>query len=162
MAGLDGYAPLQRRLQAIGDQRGKMGFVATVVVGELKRNIVHKTSGTSRTIHVARVTETSALIVGSSVARWIDEGTGLYGPRHHRIVPKSKKALRWIGGPAGSLTLGGRKRSGKAGAGAGPRFARSVRGMKPRPFVDKSLKSSEGLIGQQLSAKVITDWNKAA
>jgi len=159
---IEGYRPLQARLEAIGDSKLQMGFVASIVVGELKRNIVHRTSGTSRTIHVTAVTDSTARIEGSPVARWLDEGTGLYGPRRHRIVPRSGKVMRWTAGPSGSLTLAGRKRSGKAGTGAGPVFARSTRGMKGRPFIQRSIQSAAGKLGVELGGQIVDEWNRAA
>lgn len=60
--------------------------------------------------------------VGSNLrrARWVHNGTGLYGPRKKLITPVKAKALRWRGP-------------------AGPVFARSVKGMKPNPFLEEAL-----------------------
>lgn len=46
---------------------------------------------------------------------WLEYGTGLYGPQRRRIVPKTKKVLRWV--QAGRV-----------------RYAPSTRGMRKRPF----------------------------
>lgn len=53
------------------------------------------------------------------VVLFLNNGTGIYGPKKKRIVPKNKKALRWYD----------RKTSTWA-------FAKSVKGIKPRKFVD--------------------------
>jgi hypothetical protein len=79
--------------------------------------------------------------VGSAVpqARWLEEGTGLYGPRHQWIVPRRAKALRFpAGGGMGhageGFRLTGQQRSGAAGAGARWVYARRVRGIRPRRY----------------------------
>lgn len=54
-------------------------------------------------------------------ARYVHEGTGLYGPHKTKIVPKAKKALYWPGA-------------------AHP--VRSVKGMKANPFLLKAAKES--------------------
>ncbi len=156
-----GLAALNRRIAAVQQPKGLMKLAANVVVGELKRNIPRKTSTTSRSIHVASVTENSARITGSKVALFLDEGTGLYGPRHQRITPQAAKALRWMGGPAGSLRLSGNARKGKAGAGAGFIFARSTKGMEARPYIQRSIDTAAKKVGTELSGEIIRDWNAA-
>jgi hypothetical protein len=49
-------------------------------------------------------------------------GTGLFGPYHTKIVPTAKKALAW-----------------KAKLGSGTIVRRSVKGMKPNPFVEEGV-----------------------
>lgn len=49
-------------------------------------------------------------------AQYVHEGTGIFGPRHERIKPTSKKALFWPG--------------------AGHPM-KSIAGMKPNPFMDR-------------------------
>ena len=77
-------------------------------------------------------------VVGTNVfyAPYLEYGTGLYGPRHHWIEPRNAKALRFPGavGAGTPFTLAGRKRKGKAGAGARYVFARRVRGIRPRRY----------------------------
>lgn len=61
--------------------------------------------------------------VGTPLKRglWLDQGTGIYGPRRQRIIPKRAKYLRWT-------TATGRVV-----------FARSVKGIKPTRFLSSSL-----------------------
>ena len=139
-----------------------MKLAGNVVVGQMKRNIPHKTSNTSRSIHVAKVTDTSAVVEGNAVAKWIDEGTGLFGPHHARITPNAAKALRWMGGPSGSLRLSGRQRKGAVGAGAGYIFAKSTKGMEARPYVQRSVHEAGQKLGVELKGEIITLWNDAA
>lgn len=53
-------------------------------------------------------------------AKWVHDGTGLYGPRKALIYPKTKKVLRW-------------KTSG------GYVYARYTRGMRPNHFLAAAL-----------------------
>lgn len=67
--------------------------------------------------------------VGAGVhyARWVHDGTGLYGPHQKRIKPLRAKVLVWQTGK------GKRKNA---------VFARSTKGMKGRPFLAKALKEA--------------------
>ena len=56
-------------------------------------------------------------------AIYIHEGTGIYGKYQRPIFPKRAKALRW-------------KDKGQV------RFAKSIKGQKPNPFVDRAAKKS--------------------
>jgi HK97 gp10 family phage protein len=69
-----------------------------------------------------------AVTVGTDVkyARFVHDGTGLYGPYHTRIYPKTKKALRWKG------------KSGFV-------FAKSTAGMRPNPFLRNALSAAHGI-----------------
>lgn len=158
---ITGLTALQRRFAAITDNRVLLGQIAGLAVREAAIKAPHKTGNLRRSIHIGTVTETSAqVIAGANYARYIEEGTGLYGPRKRKIVPVTKKALRWMGGPAGSLRLSGSPRSGKAGAGAGAIFARSVKGRKATPFFFSGIKNAIDKAGL---AKLITErWNGAA
>jgi hypothetical protein len=63
-----------------------------------------------------------AVRIGSNLkhARWVHDGTGLYGPYKQMITPKVKKVLRWRGSN-------------------GYIFARKTRGMKANPFLENAL-----------------------
>ncbi len=62
--------------------------------------------------------------IGTNVyyALWVHDGTGLYGPRRMKITPKRGKYLKFT--PKGSSR---------------PVFARSVKGMKPNPYLRDAL-----------------------
>ena len=61
---------------------------------------------------------------GFDILRGLEEGTGIYGPRGARIVPKNAKVLAWRSRKPVSGTKTG-----------GWIFAKSIKGMKPRrPF----------------------------
>lgn len=60
---------------------------------------------------------------GVSYAMDVEGGTGLYGPHHHRIVPKKPGGvLRWVDA-------------------AGVHFAKSTKGQKAQPFIRPSLQA---------------------
>jgi hypothetical protein len=67
-----------------------------------------------------------AVRIGTNVryARWVHDGTGLYGPRRRLIRPKRAKVLRFSG-----------RRYGKTGY----IYARHVKGMKPNAFLEDAL-----------------------
>lgn len=76
--------------------------------------------------------------VGSNLpyARFVHDGTGIYGPAHKRITPRNAKALRW---PLKNNSGSGRRRY-KNGKTAGYAFAKSVRGVEGRPFLLNALR----------------------
>lgn len=76
-----------------------------------------------------------AVRVGTGVyyAKWVHDGTGLYGPKHTLIKPKRARFLVFR-----SKVYGAKK-----GKYAGWVFARSVKGMKPNPFLKNALKSAD-------------------
>lgn len=69
--------------------------------------------------------------VGTNVlhARWVHDGTGLYGPKHTVIRPRFGKVLVFS-----SKVYGAKK-----GKFAGKVVARYVKGMKPNPFLHDAL-----------------------
>lgn len=73
-------------------------------------------------------------------AAYVHEGTGLYGPRRKRITPVSAKVLRFKPGViVGPLPRGKRGPSPeRRGAWV---FAKSVKGMPPRPFLLEALRA---------------------
>lgn len=63
-------------------------------------------------------------VVGTNVryARWVHDGTGIYGPRHMRIRPRRRKFLRFKSARSNRYV-----------------YARSVRGMRGNPFLRNAL-----------------------
>ncbi len=158
-----------RALESAEMTKGVMGKAASYTRGQIIKN--RKAAGAWKTgkaapIVIRAVTETSAELWSTPVLAWLDEGTGVEGPLHHRITPKVAKVLAWKGGPGGAggsaLRLTGRQRSGKAGAGAFWIVARSTKGMKPRPFIQKSIREAGKAAGVELSGVVIKTWDDAA
>ncbi len=153
MADVEGLTALQRRLAAISGPnigRQMMTIVGMAAVREQKLLVHRKTGNLGRTIHLAEVTDDSALTVASaSYAAYVERGT-----RPHVITPKVAKVLAW-GGP--------RRLSGALRSGAKPtHFARLVHhpGTKPYPYM---LPGAEKAVADaHLGDVVVKEWNGAA
>jgi len=72
--------------------------------------------------------QTITVRVGTNVeyAIWVHDGTGLYGPQHRLIKPKTKRYLRFK--PHGSSKYV---------------YARAVRGMRGNPFLANALTAAQ-------------------
>jgi hypothetical protein len=167
VAKIVGEQQLMNRLHAVGVQgsTGIMKRVAAYTRGQLVRNMPRKTGLTAGSLRPTVLSPTKAEIHGSPVAVWIDIGTGLYGPQHHVITPRAAKALAFhVGtfGRGGSLRLSGSPRSGKAGLGASLVIVRSVKGMKPRPYINRSVTEAAQKVGAEVNSEIITAWNSGA
>jgi hypothetical protein len=73
--------------------------------------------------------------------RYVEEGTGIYGPKGRPIRPVNARLLRW---PVTNNSGSGRRRY-KGGRTAEFAFARSVKGMKPRPWLRPALSAAGGM-----------------
>lgn len=65
---------------------------------------------------------------GTEYGEWLERGTGIYGPTKKPIVPVNKKVLSWVD------TDGKRH------------FAKSVKGIKPMPILEDTLKNNKELV----------------
>jgi hypothetical protein len=153
---IKGATELQRRLAAISDTKKVLGEVAQLGVAEAKALVPRRTGSLARSIRVGNVSEDRAQVVAGGsrnvgYARYVEQGTGLYGPRHARIVPKRAKVLSWVGG--GSRLTG-------RGKGSRRIFARSVAGRKATPYLLPGVKRALEKAG--LSYTIIAAWNDAA
>ncbi|EGQ21073.1 MULTISPECIES: hypothetical protein [Sporosarcina] len=94
-----------------------------------------RTGNTRRAIHGgADPTANGAIIYlahGSMVGTYLEEGTGIYGPRGTPIVPVRSKALRF--------TVGGSQI-----------FAKEVKGMPKQPIIEPTAKESLPMIEEQV------------
>ena len=162
MAKVVGLTGVEKRLHAIGSESGVIKRVAAFTIGQMRRNIPRKTSMTSRSLQSRIISETRAEIIGSPVAVYLDTGTGLYGPLHHRITPKAARALAFHVGSAASLRLSGKPRVGAAGLGAQLVVVRSIAGMKARPYIARSVQEASQKVGTEINAELVTRWNGAA
>jgi len=158
-----GIDKLEKRFAALKSPQAQQAFLNGVglrTVAALKQRVPRKTGTTGRSIRVGSLTTRNAQVIGSQVIQWIDQGTGLYGPRHHPIFPTHKKALSWHAGttgPQGNLRLSGRPRKGRAATRV---TVRSTAGMRPRPFVETSVRDAAARSG--LADVVVKLWNDAA
>jgi HK97 gp10 family phage protein len=112
-----------------------------------------RTGSLGRSITVGKVTESTgyaSVEVGTNIhyAKYVEYGTGIYGPKETPIVPKNAKVLAWrsMGKQAGAGALliasGVGMRKGKAGHRKAKdvymNFAYSVKGMKPWHYMEKA------------------------
>ena len=155
-----GLSALHARFHALESAdmtKGMMAKAAAYTRGQMIRNMAaegaRKTGTTAASIQPRNITETSAQLLGSKVLVYIDEGTGVEGPLHHRIAPKAAKVLAWKGG--GSRLTG-------RGKGSSWHFAKSTKGMAPRPYIQRSVQEAGKAIDTELGAIVINTWNDAA
>lgn len=156
-----GMAALQRRLTAISAPKSGpelMKLATAITRGQMIRNGPKKTGHTLNSLQPRNVTATRAELWGSKVIPWLDSGTGLYGPAHHKITPKSGNVLAWR---VGAVRLSGSSRVSKGVQLAGWAYARSVKGMKGRPFIARSVAEAGKEVGAKLTAEIVNAWNGA-
>jgi hypothetical protein len=159
---IKGLDKLRKRLRAIDDPRELLKNLQSDVTRNAKRELrtqgVTKTGNLSRSITPGYLSAREALVVAhAGYARYVEEGTGIYGARHRPIVPKTKKVLAWR---SGSTTLSGRSRVSGGKETAGWAFARSVRGRKATPFLLPGAK--QALRDRNLPDTIVELWNGAA
>jgi len=88
---------------------------------------------------------------GFLAARFLEIGTGLEGPKHQRLTPRSGGVMKipTLSGaivPSRELfTATGTMRAARAPR-SGQVFATSTAGMKPRPWVDRSRRQAEPIV----------------
>lgn len=68
----------------------------------------------------------------------LEEGSGIYGPSKRPIVPVKCKILRWID------------------ENGNPRFAKSVKGIKPMPILENTLKENK----DKIISEIIDYWSE--
>ncbi|MCF8610064.1 HK97 gp10 family phage protein [Gordonia sp. HY285] len=140
-----GHVELHRAALQRGTQRAAYRWahrIGTRTVNEAKRR-APVDEGTLRASidYVATVENGSAkVVIGSPLpyAEYLHTGTGIYGPKGTPIVPVTRKALKfkWDGG--GVNTRSKDKR--------GFVFAKSVKGIKPNPFLADALEAVIGAV----------------
>ncbi len=158
MASVQGLPQLQARLHALQGAQ-KMKLLAAAAQGELRKNSPgQRTRLTANSWRQQSVSETHAVLTGSIVNLWLDQGTGLYGPRHARITPKAARAMRWAATASKGFRLSGAARAVKGNV-IGYAFATSTKGMEGRPFINRSLQAVGGEVGVNA---IVTIWNQAS
>jgi hypothetical protein len=110
--------------------------LAPVDRGRLRQSITHEIRATPSGF-VGRV--------GSNLpyARWVHDGTGIYGPKGQPIRPKTKPFLAWqtrgITSVRASSVPGRGAVVSRSQTGTGWAYAREVKGVPPNPFLLKAL-----------------------
>ena len=93
-------------------------------------------------------TEKVTLSVGATdeAVRYMDEGTGLYGPERQVIRPRKGRVLRFPNRGTGGFTLGDTVRAGRRGRAARYVHATFVRGVMPRHYFRRAEVMVEPLV----------------
>jgi HK97 gp10 family phage protein len=91
----------------------------------------HQTGSLQRSILTETTWPEASVTVEEKYGIYVEEGTGLYGPNHSRIYPKTARALHW-----------------------GNVFARSTKGMKAQPFFEPAIVSSTPYVEAQFDQVV--------
>lgn len=161
MNGVKGVPQLQARLKAIGDTKGLLTLLQVGTVQEAKRLVPRKTGNLGRSIVPGRVSATSAYVdANAKYAAFVEDGTGIYGPRKRKIVPVRASVLAWRTGGSSSVRLSGRSRVIGGKEQAGWAFAQSVRGRPATPFLIPGAKNA--VSRAKLGDIVVKKWNGAA
>lgn len=151
---------LIRRMRALGDTKVVLRAVQFSVIHEAQALTPRKTGNLQRSIVPGELTDTHATVIaGANYALFVEQGTGLYGPKHHLITPKTKKALHWKGGGPSKVRLTGRSRTKDGASLADDVFATSTKGARAQPFLGPGAKRAIKKAG--LADVVTTEWNKA-
>lgn len=100
------------------------------IQSEARSRAAHRTGTLQRSILTQVNYPTGEVKVNEKYGAYIEEGTGIYGQKGKKITPKKAKVLAFKVG--GNLV-----------------FARSVKGIKARPFFRPAIESSVGYINQQ-------------
>lgn len=151
---------LIRRLNAIGEPKPVLRALQFSVIREAKALVPHKTRNLQRSIVPGDLTETHAtVVVHANYGLYVEKGTGLFGPKHARIVPKTAKVLAWKGGGPGKVRLSGRSRVVGGKSLADGIFATSTKGAKAQPFLEPGARKAIDKSG--LADVIVAEWNGA-
>ena len=110
------------------------GVIAPQLVNQAKANAYwkdrtsHARNGINGGVEGGDSQYSVYLAHGTEYGEWLEKGTGIYGPVGKEIVPVKGKVLSWVD------TDGKRH------------FAKSVRGIKPMPILEDTLKNNKDLV----------------
>lgn len=119
------YGPVAKQLLVRGNK------VATAAKRRISNNPKRVNTGRLRNSIGVRLTVINGTKLGVEVgtnvhyAKWVHQGTGLYGPHNRMIVPRHSKVLRW-------------RNKGRY------IYTKHVKGMRPNPFLRDALRSVMG------------------
>lgn len=131
-------AGLRRALNAPNGGLVRDIYRRTKLVENEAKRLAPVDTGRLRSSIVGEVRHRGGLVygrVGTRVryARYVHNGTGIYGPKHAWITPKKGKFL--VFKPKGSV----RRRNARGQFQSDKIFARRVRGVRPTPFLSRAL-----------------------
>lgn len=156
MSSVQGIDQLIRRLEAIGEPHPVLRAAQLATVEEAQKLVPRKTGFLQRNIKPGPITATHAQVIAETpYAAFVEIGTGLYGPKHQKIVPKKAKVLAWR---VGATRLTGRSRISGGKELAGWAFAQSVKGRPKTPYLVPGAKKAIG----HMREIIVKLWNSAA
>lgn len=172
-----GVPPNPARVQAILHEEAERGMTEALALTHAEA--LRRMERSRRTGHamrsvvskVERIGFTVVGVIGSNVfyVRYLEEGTGLYGPFNHWIVPRHARFLRFPQPGNPGFTLAGRPRSGAAGTGARYVYARRVRGIRPRRYfrdsamvVGPRVQRIFEATGRRITERLVLEFRKGA
>lgn len=107
-----------------------------LVEGEAKADAGFVTGNLARSINSAVVPlggDVKGIVSASaSYASFVNDGTGLFGPKHELITPKNKKAMRWKGS-------------------GGFIFAKSTKGQHAKKFMEKGYAAAKQRVEERFN-----------
>lgn len=155
-----GADQLVARLQRLESKTTGYAVMKRLALGAtllMKHNVKRRSGATGASIRPVSISATAAVIKIGGAGKFLEQGTGLFGPHHSRVVPRTKKALAFFAGPSSAFRLTGAVRSGKAGRRAYLVVVKSTKGMHPQPFIGKSI--VEAARSDNLRGVVVALWN---
>jgi Bacteriophage HK97-gp10, putative tail-component len=151
MATVQGLRALERRLAAIGHPKPVLKALQIATVSEAQKRVPRKTGHLQRNIVPGALTDDHAIVEARTpYARYVEEGTGIHGPRKKRIQPGVVMAWKANG------RLTGRARA----RGSSTIFATSTQGAKAQPYLVPGAKAAVEASGSK--DVIIKLWNGAA
>lgn len=137
---VSGLKELIRDAEKSGADSSKLVKAAIVnsvnrIQSEARRLAPHRTGTLQRSIMVDVNYPEGKVEVNEKYGAYLEEGTGVYGPKGSRIVPVTAKVLAWKGA-------------------AGMVFAKSTKGMKARPFFKPGIENAAGYISDQFTKTI--------
>lgn len=133
LAALFDDAPAKRAMRDITDRAGdELHDLAVrntpILTGNLRSAWYREHTHVEATLSPVN-TYVSRVANDTSYAAFVNYGTGLYGPEHHWIYPKTAKALSWVDPISGRRV-----------------FARRVRGIKPQYMIESAAAKLEATL----------------
>ena len=126
-------APFMADIEAVGGDAQPLADAAMTnslrLIQAAARDLApHRTGGLQQSILTEGGYPVGIVTVNAPYGRYVEYGTGLYGPNKARIYPKNKKALHWGGSPGF--------------------FAKSIAGMHAKPYFTPAVGgSTEAVVG---------------
>ena len=173
-----GMTQLRARLQAVGATATHTkiltaGAGAVIREQKLLASRFRRTSFLEHSIQITEASPTSVTIKSlAPYSRFVEEGTGLYGPKHHVITPTAKMALAFHSQKAGAERFGikyrltGSMTSASArtygGTNADMVVVRSVKGRPATPYFYPGARIGIQKTGGLMATEIVTAWNEAA